>query len=55
MTGQRFTGLALAGLAALLGALPPAAPADDRGPDKIQIGLVTSLFRDVPAPMVELT
>lgn len=55
MTGQRFFGLALFGITALLAALPPAASADEKTPpDTIRIGLVTSLFRDVPAPLIEL-
>src|SRR4051794_9240527 len=53
MTGQRLVGLTVAGCAALL-ALASRAAADDRADGAVRIGLVTSLFRDVPAPLVEM-
>ena len=54
MTGTRFIGLTLICLTAILGLLPlAAAPADDKNPatDVVRIGLVTTLFRDVPPPL----
>jgi ABC-type phosphate/phosphonate transport system substrate-binding protein len=54
MTGQRFLGLALTGLAVCFAVPPAAARADEKNPAPIQIGLVASLFRDVPPPLVEM-
>ncbi len=52
MTAHRCWPLAVVGWTALL--LPWAVAADDRAETAMRIGLVTSLFRDVPAPLVEM-
>jgi ABC-type phosphate/phosphonate transport system substrate-binding protein len=53
MTRRRSWPLAVIGLTVLLAPLAAAA-ADDKEDASVRIGLVTSLFRDVPAPMVEM-
>jgi ABC-type phosphate/phosphonate transport system substrate-binding protein len=57
MTQQRAVAAAIWAIAAALGALQASLPAEEttsRRPDSVRIGMVDSLFREVPKPMLSI-